>query len=704
MNVLELAGQQRQFLELLCQGEKRGNIIKYSMIHNRVAKTVSSNRVTPLVAVEKADNVYVTINTFSGNKRKSSKLFAINGIYIDIDGHDLDVENIEFAKNNTRRIINKAIADGILCDYTAMIDSGRGLGLLFLYDRSISAHGNTEKQIKFHKSIYVKMIRLITEILDSCQDLTLSVDTSVKDVARLCGLPGTYNGKAGTYRKIVKINPDKRYSLSQISDICGFTYSKKNKKNAKKYVKTVSELGKSRAEKLVKLRDSRTDWTGMHHQLCFIYYNTVKLFMDKDDVAYALERFNAEFADYSISSNEIRSIIASSHSYTKTYSFSNAYIINTLNLSEQEAVDLMFESKESREEKKRQTLTKRLDRDKIVVVAILQCDTYDEVSYRTGVSLRTIKRIAKKYDCGHTNGSIKRLEDVNWDMFTVDQFILNEKSARNCHMDVYPNNNTANKSIETDETVTENDFAVEGINFDITEEDDATDNFVTDVIYQIVNEEKHSYGLSFLQYLRNNISSEELKNIVILMQDQLYHMTDKDLLEQTLSALDYLASEYTYDPEFSAAIYDMEHLIKAINNGHFSFVLHGFTHAVPANKIYPDTYKKIDGIDEMFDKLQEDFAQCKVKSIMDNVENVRKWFKTILTNKGWNECIINGVTVFRNDLIKAMRKLDIYDMCAVINTVGKVKGFKWHKELYVKDNFVEYRELFWKQCAAKGYI
>ena len=44
MDVLELAGQQRQFLELLCQGEKRGNIIKYSMIHNRVGKGIYIRR------------------------------------------------------------------------------------------------------------------------------------------------------------------------------------------------------------------------------------------------------------------------------------------------------------------------------------------------------------------------------------------------------------------------------------------------------------------------------------------------------------------------------------------------------------------------------------------------------------------------------------------------------------------------------------
>lgn len=77
-------------------------------------------------------------------------------------------------------VINDAIKEGRLCNYTAMTDSGRGIGLLFLYDRSIAAHGNTERQIKFHKSLYNKMIKLIEKLLNEYNGVMLSVDKGVR--------------------------------------------------------------------------------------------------------------------------------------------------------------------------------------------------------------------------------------------------------------------------------------------------------------------------------------------------------------------------------------------------------------------------------------------------------------------------------------------------------------------------------------------
>ena len=219
-----------------------------------------------------------------------------------------------------------------------------------------------------------------------------------------------------------------------------------------------------------------------------------------------------------------------------------------------------------------------------------------------------------------------------------------------------------------------------------------------------VDEVKHSYGLSFLSYL-NVTMDGNMKRVTEITKDILYHMTDKSLLEQALSGLDYLADQYSYDPELKAAVYDIEHMMRAVENGHFSFNLHGLRSSVPdTHDTYPVMYEPVDSIDTMFDKLGSDFDDCNVKTITDNAENVRKWFKVIIASRGWKECIIDGVTIFRDDLVKAMKRLNINDMCSIINKTGSLKGYKWHKKLYVQDTFIEYRELFYRQCAAKGYI
>lgn len=766
-----LVAEQTAFLNLLCGGPECGNIIKYSIAGKKVKKTCASSKTEALVSTTNNGNTYVTVNSFSGVKRKNSNLFAINGIFIDIDGHNLKPDEIEQAKINTVSVINNAIKEGRLCNYTAMIDSGRGIGLLFLYDRSISAHGNTERQIKFHKSLYNKMIKLIEKLLNEYNGVMLSVDKSVKDAARLCGLPGTYNYNARAYRKNIKINPDARYSLSQIADICGFEPTKKQKKKANKDIRNVEGLGQSRADKLRRLQASRKDWQGYHHQLCFIYYNTVKLYMDESEAATALEEFNCSFADYGIDRTEIRGIIRSSKGNGAAYCFTNAYIMNSLNLNEREAAEFKFETAESRELKKIETLKKKLARDKMVVHAILSCETYNEVVCLTGVALRTVKRIASKYFCGHTNGVIKKLEDVDWGMFDINRYYVCKKSAKNCHVDVNEYiHDTSDKQIAVNKSTVErsasaniddlwneagqnktscNIVRTDGINFDIEESDEQNDDWAFDdnmdnndnnrektsyhhsnireeiiknhnikmpvstffekkdysddnICY--VDEVKHSYGLSFLLYL--NVTMEgNMKRVTEITKNILYHMTDKSLLEQALSGLDYLADQYSYDPELRAAVYDIEHMMRAVENGHFSFNLHGLMSSVPeTHDTYPVMYEPVDSIDTMFDKLKNDFDDCNVKAITDNAENVRKWFKVIIASRSWKECIIDGVTIFRDDLVKAMKRLNINDMCSIINKAGALKGYRWHKKLYVQDTFIEYRELFYRQCAAKGYM
>ena len=762
-----LVAEQTAFLNLLCRGPECGNIIKYSIAGKKVKRTSASSRTEALVSTVNNGNTYVTVNSFSGVKRKNSNLFAINGIFIDIDGHNLKPDEIVQAKINTVSVINDAIKEGRLCNYTAMTDSGRGIGLLFLYDRSIAAHGNTERQIKFHKSLYNKMIKLIEKLLNEYNGVMLSVDKGVKDAARLCGLPGTYNYNARAYRRNIKINPDARYSLSQIADICGFEPTKKQKKKVNKDMRNVEGLGQSRADKLRRLQASRKDWQGYHHQLCFIYYNTVKLYMDESEAAAALEEFNWSFADYGIDRAEIRGIIRSSKGNGAAYCFTNAYIMNSLNLNEREAAEFKFETAESRELKKIETLKKKLARDKMVVHAILSCETYNEVVCLTGVALRTVKRIASKYFCGHTNGVIKKLEDVDWGMFDINRYYVCKKSAKNCHVDVNEYiHDTSDKQIAVDKSTVErsastniddlwneagqnktscNIVHTDGIDFEIEETDkqdddlafDDDDNDREDMSYHhssimeviiknhnikmpvstsfeekdysddnicYVDEVKHSYGLSFLSYL-NVIMEGNMKRVTEITKDMLYHMTDKSLLEQALSGLDYLADQYSYDPELRTAVYDIEHMMRAVENGHFSFNLHGLMSSVPeAHDTYPVMYEPVDSIDTMFDKLKDDFDGCNVKTITDNAENVRKWFKVIIASRGWRECIIDGVTIFRDDLVKAMKRLNINDMCSIINKAGALKGYKWHKKLYVQDTFIEYRELFYRQCAAKGYM
>lgn len=683
-----ILSEQKNFIEILHGTHHQGSIIKCSFKDKiQSARPAVSCIPAKLVSADNTGNTYITVNRFAGNRRLSDKVFCYNGFFIDLDAHEDTDDVILVKKENTVKALRKAIASGEICNYTMLTDSGRGLGLYFVLAQSIAGYGNTEKQIRFFKSIYKKLAKKIAEIL--CSDDTLDVDMNVLDSTRLCRLPGTYNYNSHTYCRLTEVNADAKYTLSEIANICGFVCSGKKKKAKKEYSEeAVQSFAVKRLNNLIALRDSRSDWTTMHHTLCFIYFNTAALIMPFDDAVQALEEFNAGFSDYSITNNEINSIIHSSKGGNYVYKMTNKYIVDKLNLTEDETFAFFFESKETKAKKHKDTVDKRIARDKIVCKAILTYDTYNEVVFRTGVPLRTVKRIAKKYNCGHTKGEIKDFTEINWeDAYEKEFSFSNKKSAKKGYVDV--NGNTKGVTgLTFDEDGTDT-FRMEGIEFDIAEEDFEPE-------HPIVDEEKYGYGLSFIEYLRTVLPEGKANNMKA-MKTYVYEYADKDMQEKVCRALNQLAKEYSIYMSVDAAYFDIMHIAQAVTNGHFSFMKHGKkVRLFNDEKVkYPAVFIPVKTIDEIYDTLAEDMKLCAHdEEMVQAIDFTREMYTRLLRTRGWEVFRCKGRIITREAFVDRMLHCDEYTIAKIINKMMRYIHRQHHTPSFIISRIIFCKYLF----------
>ena len=164
-------------------------------------------------------NAYVSLNSFKGYKRLSEDVWNYSGIYIDLDGHSYEGKALEDAIYKTKEILGKAVDNKELLLPTMMTATGRGLGVYYIFERSIANVDGSQKAISFMKDIQRLLIRKYGEILFA--DGLLEVDPKVQDPARVVRMPGSYNLKANKVCRLLFVNRDKRekinyYSLNDI--------------------------------------------------------------------------------------------------------------------------------------------------------------------------------------------------------------------------------------------------------------------------------------------------------------------------------------------------------------------------------------------------------------------------------------------------------------------------------------------------------
>ena len=328
-NIIEEEKEQECFIHTIYHDAQNGNDMRITMWdvydvkekkYVRKTSTYATNQYEKLACTGMNVNAYLALSTHAGTRRIHRQLFNRSVFYIDLDGHEFTSDDLEGAKEKTRKLLNHAWNTGKLPVPTMITSTGRGYGLFYVLERSIAATEGTKKLMKLFDRIYRGLIIRYQEILcELTKDITvsdgqlmnnlLSVDGCVIDSSRIARLPGTKNLNCGAMCRLVGYIPDGYYTIGDLK-----VYANVEKKTVKKEMEKrpacayhvsaqtikeekLSEVArkavlKERIKRMERFADLVKDEEEYREFACFQVYNAAIQIYDEMEPVHVLERFN----------------------------------------------------------------------------------------------------------------------------------------------------------------------------------------------------------------------------------------------------------------------------------------------------------------------------------------------------------------------------------------------------------------------------
>ena len=303
-------------------------------------------------------SLYVSVNGFSGDRRRLDLLRQINALFFDLDCHGSSRSQTDNAICNALEIISEAVRIEKLPRPTLTVDSGRGLHLYYVLNRSIpyrcSANGPVnEKALSLFQLVQQKLSRALSHLMEPID--CIDVDEKVFDFTRVSRVPGSYNPAAQRYARLL-LSSDSYYDLSDLNvRLGGFAkhvvspemghspnalFSKKRGDD--------SPLLRSRLANVISLQALRNfDCEGSRELMCFVFYNTAVQLVGPNDASRQLCSFNSRFTQ-PLSQAELDSVVRSVDRVVNVrgqrgyYVLSAKRIVEMLALTEQEKIKIRF--------------------------------------------------------------------------------------------------------------------------------------------------------------------------------------------------------------------------------------------------------------------------------------------------------------------------------------------------------------------------
>lgn len=361
-------------------------------------------------------SLYVSVNGFSGDRRRLDSLRQINALFFDLDCHGSSRSQTDNAICNALEIISEAVRIEKFPRPTLTVDSGRGLHLYYVLNRSIpyrcSANGPVnEKALGLFRLVQQNLSRALSHLMEPID--CIDVDEKVFDFTRVSRVPGSYNPAAQRYARLLLSN-DSYYDLSDLNvRLGGFAkhvvspevghspnalFSKKRGDD--------SPLLRSRLANVISLQALRNfDCEGSRELMCFVFYNTAVQLVGPNDASRQLCSFNSRFTQ-PLSQAELDSVVRSVDRVVNVrgqrgyYVLSAKRIVEMLALTEQEKIKIRFHTSTRsiiREKAKEATASRRALRDKKIYNLYRSGDfTQNEIAQRVGCSLRTVASVLSR--------------------------------------------------------------------------------------------------------------------------------------------------------------------------------------------------------------------------------------------------------------------------------------------------------------------
>lgn len=394
-------------------------------------------------------NAYVTVNTFKSFKRVSEDVFNYTSIFIDLDLHDYKTEaQLQRAIEKTKKRLRGAYKSGELSPATMITSTGRGLGIFYVLKTVICNTENAEKSINYLNEVRAALTAKYKEILSG--DGYLEVDTTVKDAARVCRLPLTYNKKAKKWCRLIHVQYNDEdevvyYSLKELAEQ-NHLFDEVNelrRQIATNKVVSIDEYRlpflSVRLKKLSLLQEIREyQCSGKREYMNFIYYCAAVQIYGKEGGAQATKLFNSKFRE-PLGPEELEHIyhvVDENESPTKDYrgfyKLPDAWVVEKLDVTEEENKICHFgasrkEILRAQAKAKHQEERKKKKADIASYIESYSEMTYAEIADVFDVSERTVKAVAKEYEVGRYNKKTKEISE-NIEAAAVESKVQNSAS------------------------------------------------------------------------------------------------------------------------------------------------------------------------------------------------------------------------------------------------------------------------------------
>ena len=471
----DMEEEKMDFIQHLYHDKRGGQMIRLRKSGEEVSQ-ISTCDMDELAATgTDSAHFYTTVNTFRGWKRTADRVYNYTSIYIDLDCHSNNPEEIRIAKENTVRILEAAYESGVLTIPTMITDTGRGFGLQYVLANSIANIDQTSSQRAFFKKVRKGIFEKYQEVLSAdVQDMQIAqVDSAVLDDARVCRLPGTYNVAAGMYCRLIGVSGN-YYELSDLVKGCHLwtwkceeEYRREKEEKAKKrherakngniisFSEYLLPFLNARLDQLQKLQELRgADCTNdCREQLLFIAYSTL-VQINSETAAKRLQEINEKFTD-PLDQSELDHIVeetdnSKGRDHQGYYKLKNEYLVERLGLSNEEikAIGLAEGWKRSVE---RSVARKEKQKKREKVIDLLQQEdslSYEQIAEATGVSRRKVCSIAREEGLMRYKKAARRYE--NEDQETEQEKkaeIINIETIRNVDSQVDKSAKNAIRSV-----------------------------------------------------------------------------------------------------------------------------------------------------------------------------------------------------------------------------------------------------------------